>query len=341
MKRFIALLLALSMLSGCAVSDGTADLKPKQTVSTGLTVNTSASEVETDSGDAEEKPLQTVDSIAKYDTPAELSDGIVFDESFEDTVPDTENDADIDANTEEVHVAAEQREAARRIAERLRDTSDLDDGGLIEKTQELPVVTQGLITSVRAPEPSSPPSATPQPRQSGKAPQPTGTPLEIRIAKQEAAAASVDNDFFLTSVENAVLDLQNQERMKQGLAPLEMDENLRTSARIRSEELYRTDTFAHNRPDGRHWETVLYEDVPIVFTIAGENLAMKQYILKPESDDGQSAQFWFSRWYNSPTHYENMIRKEFTHAGVGVYYVRKGDKVFAYATTHYARYDPI
>lgn len=341
MKRFIALLLALSMLSGCAVSDGTADLKPKQTVSTGLTVTSSASEMETDSRNGEEEPLQTVDSIAKYDMPAELSDENVFDEGSEYTTPETEDNTGIGADTEKEDIAAEQQAAARKIAERLRDTSDTDSGELTEKTQELPVVTQGLITSVRAPAPSSPPSATPQPRQPGKAPQPTGTPLEIRIAKQEAAAASVDNDFFLTSVENAVLDLQNQERIKQGFAPLEMDENLRTSARIRSEELYRTDTFAHDRPDGRHWETVLYEDVPIVFTIAGENLAMKQYILKPGSDDGQSAQFWFSRWFNSPTHYENMIREEFTHAGVGVYYIRKGDKVFAYATTHYARYDPL
>lgn len=344
MKHCIPILLSLCLLSGCGEAAISAELAPKRAVYAGVTSSSQTQETDIS------------DSTASLELePKEQS-----------AAPDA--DAEKDAITEQdskPEAAYDGQESASKIARRLRGDYPAEQDGLqkqdgddqkqpdsiqdeIDTAQEQDIAVNddytqeqtaaGLalddrrIISVAAP--------TDQEADDGveKAPQPTATPADVRRAKQLEAAAQVDNEDFLANVEMKVLELQNEERVKKGLPELQYDKNLSTSARIRSRELCATQTFAHTRPDGRDWETVLYEDVPVIFAKAGENLAMSQYTVKPGHDKGKDASFWVGKWKDSPTHYENMIRPQFTHAGVGIYYVKDGGVTYAYATTHYATY---
>ena len=147
--------------------------------------------------------------------------------------------------------------------------------------------------------------------------------------------ATISSTNFLSKVEDQVLTLINEERSNQGLSPLASDPDLKTAARIRSKELYKSGTFAHQRPNGDEWSTVITQDVPVKFITAGENLCTTTYN-DPNLDSAYDAQFWFDRWYNSPDHYENMVRPNFTHVGVGIYCMEKDGFIYAYATTIFA-----
>ncbi len=142
---------------------------------------------------------------------------------------------------------------------------------------------------------------------------------------------------FLSKVESEIIKLTNKERAANGLKELTYDENLRSAARIRSRELYKSGTFAHERPNGDKWVTVIEEDIPLEFKAAGENLCMTEYN-DPDMNSAYSAAFWMEQWINSEGHYANIVRPEFTHIGVGVYCVEKNGMTYAYATTIFATF---
>lgn len=157
-------------------------------------------------------------------------------------------------------------------------------------------------------------------------------PEKAAAPKSTSAVSGVN---FLSKVETAVLKLQNQERARLGLQPLELDPNLQSAARIRSREMYKNGYFAHERPDGQNWSTVITEDIPIDFISAGENLCTTEYD-NDYLDNADNASFWVQQWIDSPTHYENMIKPEFNRAGVGIYCITKNGITTAYATTLYS-----
>jgi uncharacterized protein YkwD len=90
---------------------------------------------------------------------------------------------------------------------------------------------------------------------------------------------TVDLGFKTTKVsvdeasENEMLDLVNKERTSRGLKPLVMDEKLREVARNHSRDMFARGYFAHNDPDGKD-PFKRMTDFGVVFTIAGENLAL-------------------------------------------------------------------
>ncbi|MEM1483754.1 CAP domain-containing protein [Oscillospiraceae bacterium PP1C4] len=161
-----------------------------------------------------------------------------------------------------------------------------------------------------------------------------------QIAASESAVVeikAVTGSNFLGKVESEIIELLNDERDAQGLDALTYDKNLRSAARIRSRELCKSDTFAHERPNGDDWFTVIQEDIPLKFHMAGENLCMTEYN-DPNRDSATSASFWVNEWVNSPGHYENIIKPEFTHVGVGVYCIEENGMIRAYATTIFAKF---
>ena len=153
-------------------------------------------------------------------------------------------------------------------------------------------------------------------------------------AKTETVSVTGKN--FLSSVEKSILTKINAEREAEGLDALTYNENLRSAARIRSRELCKADKFEHKRPNGDAWQTVLEKDVPVQYIAAGENLCMTEYN-DPDNDTAEDASFWVEQWMNSPPHYENIMRAEYTHAGVGLYYIEKNGMVYAYATMIFAK----
>ncbi len=162
--------------------------------------------------------------------------------------------------------------------------------------------------------------------------------LEQRKAESNQKTSSkklVSGTNFLSKTEKSIIDLTNEERVANGLEPLVYDIDLHSAARIRSRELCQADSFAHARPDGRAWSTVL-DEVELNYQVAGENLSMTEYT-DPSNRNNASASFWVNNWINSPSHYENMMKPEYTHIGVGVYSIDKNGKTYAYATTEFAK----
>lgn len=126
----------------------------------------------------------------------------------------------------------------------------------------------------------------------------------------------------------------NEERQEAGLSRLKKDGTLSSAARLRAAEQVKNSYFAHKRPDGRDWNTVLSEEFPCSFTRQGENLASASY--EGGSLSHQTAQQWYDQWEASPSHYENMFRPEFTYIGVGIYYSYEDGSYSSIAATLFA-----
>lgn len=106
-----------------------------------------------------------------------------------------------------------------------------------------------------------------------------------------------------------VLRIVNQERMKNGLAPVGMFDIIQEAANVREEELARF--YSHNRPDGTEWYTVL-KKLDIKYLVSGENIAY----------DCATPAKVMNIWMNSPVHYANIMEESVTQLGVG--YIRAG-----------------
>ncbi len=173
------------------------------------------------------------------------------------------------------------------------------------------------------------PKETPQ-IQSGAASPSGGTQLQGAVGTNTSGED-------MSGVSAEIIRLINQERARLGLGTLTYDAKLTQGAAIRSREMYRNNYFAHTRPNGAGWQTVLQQDVPITYRSAGENLARVEHNM-PDYDPAQDPQYWYDTWEGSPGHYENMVKPEFTHVGVSIHYQVKNDMVVAVATTLFASY---
>ena len=99
--------------------------------------------------------------------------------------------------------------------------------------------------------------------------------------------------------------------------------------------MYENGYFDHLRPDGSKWSTVLAEEFPLSFLVAGENLCMVTY---EQNGYGHfPAQRWFDLWVESPEHYENILYPDFTDVGFGVYFQEVDGQYIAYATALFAQ----
>lgn len=105
---------------------------------------------------------------------------------------------------------------------------------------------------------------------------------------------------------NRILELVNEIRAEAGVDPLVLDVNLTKAATMRAIELDYSDTFAHERPDGRHWNTV-FAACGLDYTSAGENIAAGQ----------KTPEQVVEAWKNSEGHYRNMVNAKYTKLGVG------------------------
>jgi len=104
-----------------------------------------------------------------------------------------------------------------------------------------------------------------------------------------------------------LFELTNQERQNAGLNPLEYNEKLANAAKKKAENMFEKDYWAHYGPSGETpWEFILSAGYQYEF--AGENLA-KNFLF---SDGVVKA------WMDSPTHRENIMRKEYTDVGFAV-----------------------
>jgi hypothetical protein len=102
-------------------------------------------------------------------------------------------------------------------------------------------------------------------------------------------------------------DLTNVERTKEHLAPLTYNDKLAEAAKLKAANMFKEDYWSHYGPEGETpWQFILESGYQ--YEYAGENLA-KNFLF---SDGVVEA------WMNSPTHRENMLRKEYTDVGYAV-----------------------
>jgi uncharacterized protein YkwD len=102
-----------------------------------------------------------------------------------------------------------------------------------------------------------------------------------------------------------IVDLTNESRREEGLAPLHVDEQLTAAARAKLFDMLKRDYFAHRSPDGRPpW--AFMQAAGYRFLMAAENLA-KGYESETELQRA---------WMRSKGHRANILNPRFTEMGV-------------------------
>lgn len=129
--------------------------------------------------------------------------------------------------------------------------------------------------------------------------------LIFNIATADIAAlsaqAAVDSQ--------SILQLHNQERVKNGLGELKLNSSLNKSAKLKAQAMLASDCWDHYCPEGKSpWDFFIQAGYDYVY--AGENLA----------EGFTSNSKVFSAWMNSQTHRENILRPEFDEVGIAIEY---------------------
>jgi uncharacterized YkwD family protein len=147
--------------------------------------------------------------------------------------------------------------------------------------------------------------------------QPAAQPAAQQPAEQQSSQAEQTNKTEQTSsqlseYEQQVVDLTNQERAKNGLPALKVDQELSKVAREKSSDMQRNNYFSHTSPTyGSPFD--MMKQFGITYNAAGENIAKGQ----------RSPEEVVNAWMNSEGHRKNILSTNFTHIGVG--YVAEGN----------------
>jgi hypothetical protein len=106
--------------------------------------------------------------------------------------------------------------------------------------------------------------------------------------------------------EKQVLELTNQERVKNGLSPLKANNELNYAADKYAQDMSEGGFFSHTGPDGsKPWDRA--EAVGYEARMMGENIAAGQ----------RTPQQVVKDWMNSPGHRQNILRPQYKELGVG------------------------
>ena len=110
----------------------------------------------------------------------------------------------------------------------------------------------------------------------------------------------------LSTDEQEVFDLINQQRISNGLTALKIDSELQRVARIKAQDLVDNNYFAHESPTyGTPFQ--MMTSFKISYKIAGENIAGNS------SNNGA-----VNAWMNSSGHRANILNGNFNYTGIGI-----------------------
>lgn len=142
----------------------------------------------------------------------------------------------------------------------------------------------------------------------GEAPQ---TDVEAGDCANAETRPTEDN---LSTIRQATLCLVNAERVKRDRNALEANASLAEAARAKAAEMVEKRYFAHTGPDGRgarDWigDTNYLDGARR--TGIGENLGWT-------SEGGATPLRLVQGWMNSPSHRQNILRKQWADSGIGV-----------------------
>ncbi len=104
-----------------------------------------------------------------------------------------------------------------------------------------------------------------------------------------------------------VIEITNQKRAENGLAPLTINGNLSEAAQRKAGDMFAFNYWAHVSPSGRTpWS--FFKEVGYTYLYAGENLAK----------DFMNSESVVDAWMNSPTHKDNILNGNYKEIGLSV-----------------------
>lgn len=110
----------------------------------------------------------------------------------------------------------------------------------------------------------------------------------------------------LSEDEQTLLNLINEARQEKGLASLEADYNLFSTARLKAQDMVDNDYFSHQSEKyGLPWDMMSTYD--ITFKSAGENIA-----------GNKTVQGAFKAWIKDEAHARNIFDEKFNYTGIGI-----------------------
>ncbi len=110
----------------------------------------------------------------------------------------------------------------------------------------------------------------------------------------------------MTRPEQAACELINEQRVKNGLKPLLVSEELSVKARVKSVDMLENNYFSHNSPTYGSPFTLM-NALGITYRSAAENIAMGY----------KTAEAVVNAWMNSPDHRANILSSNYTSMGIG------------------------
>lgn len=141
-------------------------------------------------------------------------------------------------------------------------------------------------------------------------------------ATVEQLQQSVNNSNFMDQVESMIFTKVNEERAKNGLAPLSYNNTMEHYARFKSQDMGDRGYFDHNNPEGELITAQMARD-GVSYNAWGENIAY----IGGVSDPTALANQFMTNWMNSSGHRANILSNNFSSIGIGVYKI--GNKVYA------------
>lgn len=117
-------------------------------------------------------------------------------------------------------------------------------------------------------------------------------------------------------IEREILALVNQERAKVGAGPLQSDDTLQSTAREHSSDMFVRGFFAHDDPDGLSAADRIAQAHRQLIGLTGENIWMGVNV--DLSNPKGAAAAIMNDWMHSSGHRDNILKKDYTHLGVGV-----------------------
>lgn len=143
----------------------------------------------------------------------------------------------------------------------------------------------------------------------------TVKPNEEKSEKKiDNSSKSTNSNVVITDDMNQVVTLINEIRTKEGLKPLQMDNQLCEAAYVRATEC--DELFSHTRLDGTSCFTAFDQAGIDDWTRRAENLA----------EDYDTPAEVVNAWMKSPTHKANIMNGEFEYIGIGC--VKVGEHIY-------------
>ena len=133
----------------------------------------------------------------------------------------------------------------------------------------------------------------------------------VPTENQKAAVTNTEpiNEYSsvsLTNDESELLTLINNERKKNNLTPLIIDENLQNVARLKAKDLVENNYFSHTSPTyGSPFE--MLKNHNITYKIASENIA-----------GNPSLSGALDSWISSESHKNNILNNDYNYTGIAV-----------------------